>query len=698
VIRLAAAAMAALLASPAAAYTVLAMAADPAGNVWITGRDDANSVVPTANAIQSKFRSGNCGAYPAVALFPPSPIVCGHAFVMELDPTGKVLYASYLGGSSDDAGRAIALDASGNVYIAGYTYSQDFPVTTGAFQTKAPGTPGLIIGAGPVFGTGAVFAGGDAFAAKIRPDGSLAWCTYVGGTGQDYASVLAVDGSGSVYIAGATTSADFPATPGAFRAVQGSRPAFVARLNPAGSALIYATYYDAPVSAMALDPAGAAYLAGWSDGSLTTTAGALQQQYGGGGEDGYVAKLDAAGASQVFATHLGAGGSDFASAIAADSTGAVWVGMTTGGGFPNKTGRAGGLAVKLGADGGSILASAAFGNGAPNDVSFLAVDGNDNVMLSGSGTSVPATPNALLASPCPGVDGYLMRVDSTGQVLDSTLLRQTAAIIAGISPGRAAVLPSTSQAAFFTIDLAVPPPLNFGCVLNLATLQPGPGITVGEIVTVEGYGLGPQQAVSAQLDATGHLPTTLAGVQLLLNGIPAPLLMVQNAQINAVVPVKMNLSVTITAQVIDSGQIAPILDVSGIIGSVGVFTTNAAGQGAILNQDLTVNTPSHPAKLGSYVAIYATGIDMLNTGLVDGEIVPLSPLLKAPVPPAVTFAGVAGTVVFAGAAPGLVAGVEQINVQLPASLPAGTNLSAVPMIVNAGLDDSAPVVYISVAQ
>ena len=83
------AAVAALLAAPTSAYTVMAMAADPAGNVCITGRDDANSVAPTAGAIQSKFHSANCGTYPAVAMFPPSPINCGDAFVMKLDPTDR---------------------------------------------------------------------------------------------------------------------------------------------------------------------------------------------------------------------------------------------------------------------------------------------------------------------------------------------------------------------------------------------------------------------------------------------------------------------------------------------------------------------------------------------------------------------------------------------------------------------------------
>jgi uncharacterized protein (TIGR03437 family) len=134
---------------------------------------------------------------------------------------------------------------------------------------------------------------------------------------------------------------------------------------------------------------------------------------------------------------------------------------------------------------------------------------------------------------------------------------------------------------------------------------------------------------------------------------------------------------TVQVQYLD--QSAPPLDASNSY-NPGIFTIN--GQGAILNQDGTVNTPSNPARLSTIVSIYATGTGPLETPIPDGEITPLPPpyFLVAWLPE-VTFAGFSGYVVWAGSAPGLIAGAMQINAQLPASLPAGTNLAAVPVMV-----------------
>jgi uncharacterized protein (TIGR03437 family) len=134
-----------------------------------------------------------------------------------------------------------------------------------------------------------------------------------------------------------------------------------------------------------------------------------------------------------------------------------------------------------------------------------------------------------------------------------------------------------------------------------------------------------------------------------------------------------------TTQVQYLGRSAPPLDAPNSY-NPGIFTIN--GQGAILNQDGTVNTPSNPAKLGTIVSIYATGTGGFETPIPDGEITPLPPpYFLVWDPPQVTFAGLTANVVWAGSAPGLIAGATQINAQLPASLPAGTNLAAVPVVV-----------------
>ncbi len=175
------------------------------------------------------------------------------AFAAKLDPTGTHwIYATYLGGSSDDAGKAIAVDNNGNAYIAGSTSSPDFPVTSGAAQ--------------PNLGGGQQ---SNAFVAKISPTGNqLAYSTYFGGTWTEVANAIAVDSSGNAVIAGevqpSTTAAGFPATPDAFQTTGTfGNYAFLAKLNAAGSQFSYATLLGGGsdyATAVALDSGGNAFL------------------------------------------------------------------------------------------------------------------------------------------------------------------------------------------------------------------------------------------------------------------------------------------------------------------------------------------------------------------------------------------------------------------------------------------------------
>src|SRR5579864_1066820 len=214
-----------------------AIAVDPSGNVWLTGRTTTASIPVTPDAIQSSFISSTCGTFK----IPPGiyvPINCGDAFVLKLDPTGNVLYATYLGGQGDDGGLAIAVDRSGNVYITGYTGSSDFPITEGVLQSKNAGPPVQ----GSLF-SGAISPGGDVFVTKLNPDGSLAYSTFLGGSGNDVPAAIQVDRDGVVYVAGRTESTDFPLTSTPVRSARGL--GVVAKINPDGSALGYSTYFSA---------------------------------------------------------------------------------------------------------------------------------------------------------------------------------------------------------------------------------------------------------------------------------------------------------------------------------------------------------------------------------------------------------------------------------------------------------------------
>jgi len=240
-----------------------------------------------------------------------------HAQPLVIDP--GLIYSTYLGGSGYDSGSAIAVDSSGSAYVTGSTTSANFPTTVGAFQTTFGGL----------------------FVSKLNAAGSgLAYSTYLGGSSYDSGYGIAVDSSGSAYVTGLTHSANFPITVGAFQTTFGSNnDAFVSKLNPAGSALIYSTYLGGSSndqgSAIAVDSTGSAYVTG-STGSANfpITAGAFQPTFVGG-VDAFVSKLNPAGSALVYSTYLGGSSTDNGQGIAVDSSGSAYItGFTSSANFP----------------------------------------------------------------------------------------------------------------------------------------------------------------------------------------------------------------------------------------------------------------------------------------------------------------------------------------------------------------------------
>ena len=239
-------------------------------------------------------------------------------------------YSTYLGGSGDDFVQGIAVDAGGDAYLTGETYSPNFPTTPGAAQTVLDGSE-------------------DVFVTKLNASGTaLVYSTYLGGSNGDEGNGIAVDGNGYAYVTGYTESTDFPTTSGAYLATYGggTSTAFILRLNPSGTVLAYSTYLGGSGWdegwAIALDSGADAYITGMTQSTnFPTTTGAYQPALAGS-QNAFVAKLNtglSGNASLVYSTYLGGNGGDFGYGIAVDSYGNAYVtGMTDSTHFPTTTG------------------------------------------------------------------------------------------------------------------------------------------------------------------------------------------------------------------------------------------------------------------------------------------------------------------------------------------------------------------------
>jgi hypothetical protein len=287
------------------------IAVDDAGSAYVTGETGFN--FPTTPGAAQTTPAGQ-----------------GEVFVTKLDAAGSgLVYSTYLGGSDFDRVLDIAVDDAGSAYVSGATTSTDFPTTAGAAQTT--------------------YAGGffDVYVTRLNAAGSgLVYSTYLGGSTGEFGVGIAVDGAGSAYVTGDTSSTDFPTTPGAAQTTSaGNGDAFVTKLNAAGSELVYSTYLGGgnidSGSAIAVDDAGSAYVVGVTGSAdFPTTPGAPQATYAGGA-DAFVTKLHAAGSGLVYSTYLG--GSDFDSGqdIAVDGSRSAYVtGATRSANFPTTPGAA----------------------------------------------------------------------------------------------------------------------------------------------------------------------------------------------------------------------------------------------------------------------------------------------------------------------------------------------------------------------
>ena len=369
------------------------IAVDSSGCAYVTGGTGSIDF-PTS---QSPYQSDQ-GDYDAV--------------VTKLSPSGSSLvYSTYLGGGDQDYGYSIAVDSSGNAYVTGWTMSSDFP-TQNAYQSDQGNT--------------------DAFVAKLTPSGSsLVYSTYLGGGDVDRGYGIAVDNSGCAYVTGYTFSSDFP-TQNAYQLDQESTDAFVTKLTPSGSSLVYSTYLggggvDSDYGqGIAVDSSGNAYVTGCTTSSDFPTQNAYQSHQAD--RDVFVTKLSPSGSSLVYSTYLGGGDDDCGRSIAADSSGNAYViGYTDSSNFPTQNAyqaSIGGRDVfvtKLSASGSSLVYSTYLGGG-DYDVGYgIAVDSSGNAFVTGYTYSLDfPTQNAYQSSHQAGHhDAFVAKIrEANGQVVN----------------------------------------------------------------------------------------------------------------------------------------------------------------------------------------------------------------------------------------------------------------------------------------
>ena len=328
------------------------------------------------------------------------------------DNPDDLLYSTFLGGSSEDKGEAIAVDSAGSAYITGGTYSSDFPTTAGALDTSHNGDY-------------------DAFVVKVNASGTgLAYATFLGGSDYDRGYAIVVDGASSAYVTGYTYSSDFPTTAGALdTSHNGDYDAFVVKVNTAGTGLAYATFLgggdDDRGHAIAVDGAGSAYVTGRTYSSdFPTIAGAFDTNYNGY-YDAFVVKVNTAGTGLAYATFLGGGNSEVGEAITVDGAGSAYVtGETSGSDFPTTLGAfdtsyngyTEAFVVKVNASG-TGLAYATFLGGSHSDWGIaIVVDGASSAYVTGwtRSSDFPTTPGAFDTSYNGNKDTFAVKVNAAG--------------------------------------------------------------------------------------------------------------------------------------------------------------------------------------------------------------------------------------------------------------------------------------------
>jgi uncharacterized protein (TIGR03437 family) len=653
------------------------IAVDSAGNVYVAGTE-TGSVLPTVNPFQGSSKGGL------------------DAFVAKFNSTGTALiYSTYLGGSEQDQGYALAVDAAGNAYVTGTTYSPDFP-TVNAFQS-----------------TKASQGSRTAFVTKLNPAGSaLVYSTYLGGSSFDEAYGIAVDRVGNAVVVGVTGSDDFPSVGTSLPPGQGG--AFVAKFNATGAGLVYSFAAGGPnnyANAVAVDSAGNAYVVGYGN-QLFPSVNAIQPLPTG--SNAVVMKLDLAGAI-VWSTFLGGSATDNANGVAVDDAGSVYVaGETSSTDFPVRNAfqpKFGGVSdafvAKINAAGTVLDYSTYLGGNSEDRALAVAVDPEGNAHITGeTASSNFPTVNPLQASRAAAgsvTDAFVATLNPQGSALRfSTYLGSSGgdasggAAIAVETCGNSYVAgyagtgfrttpgvfrPTTQQGgtAFAAkIDFSTDAPF----ITSVATSSGGPNIAQNSWIEVHGSNLAtpPGRIWGGSDFSGGTMPTALDQVSVTVNNKPAFVYYVSCNQVNVLTPldssagpVPVQLKNKIGASntlMVTMQNVSPALILAG--GTHYVVAQHANGSlvgPASLSQPGYTFTPAH---VGETVVLYGFGFGLPTGPLTNGAVTQTGSLASLP---AVSINANPAQVQFAGV---ISPGLYQLNIVIPAGTMNGDN----PIIVS----------------
>ena len=571
---------------------------DAIGNVYIAG-STTSPTFPVKSAAHNHLASPGLN----------------DVFVTKLDSSGNVVYSTYFGGSGDDIATAMTVDPAGNVYVTGTTSSTDFPTTPGTYSPAIP-PPG-----GPP--SAPVTQESTSFLFKLNPDGTVAYATYFS-TSMTTPNAIAVDSTGSVYLTG-TTFGGLVSTPGAYRTscsfcipppvnffFGNPTDAFLSRFNASGSKLIYSTYLGVPFAsgqvvavapdgsayvggpvgvyridatgssllasvtgliatqAMTIAADGSVYLAGMPSGdSFQPTAGAFQTNSNPLPDlpslpnrttqlpittPGAIAKMDPQLQHVLAATYFYGITGSWINSLALDAAGNIYAGGYTATGLPTRTplveGFGAGFLSELSGDLSTLLFSTYLGANTSFGVLGIALGPNGSVIIGGP----EIVGNKIVCS----------------AVCDNRISIPANIWVNSLAP-------------------AAPPALRIDSIVNAASLIDGP-ISAGETILVRGAGFGSDaHLIIGGTDVTGLSANATEITATVPPGIP-------NGPAQAVVQ---------SGGAASNQVLLPIATTSP-----GVFAANGNGygQGYILNNDGTLNTPQNPAAPGDRITIYATGV------------------------------------------------------------------------------------------